>query len=476
MKSATRVFPVFLAALCLFATEPYRKPPKAILDVLNAPATPVLSVSPSHTYALQQQPVRYPPIAELAEPMLRLAGIRINPKTNGLHNATFNSSFVLRKIPSGTEIAVQLPANPKLTFSGWSADGSRFAFTNTTPNGIELWVGETATGKTHRIEGVRVNAVMARRSFGPPLRGPGGRQDGDGTVQWMPDGKTLLVYTVRANRGRAPVESAVPIGPPIQESLGGAAPVVTHEDMLQNPHDEDLFDYYATSQLARVDLATGNMTPVGKAGIIESAHIAPAGNHVLVTTVHRPFSYLHPVREFPKDVEVWDRAGKVVYTVARLPLEDKVPINGVPTGPRSVQWRPSAPATLVWAAALDGGDLKNKVPYRDQVLALKAPFTGEPVEVFKTEQRFEGMHMGAKGGLALVEDFDRRKRWVRTFEIDLDKPGGEGRLVWSRNNQDRYKDPGLPVETTLANGERAILQDGDNIFLVGLGSSPEGDH
>ena len=161
--------------------------------------------------------------------------------------------------------------------------------------------------------------------------------------------------------------------------------------------------------------------------------------------------------------------------MASLPLEDRVPINGVATGPRSVQWRPSEPATLMWVEALDGGDLKNKVPNRDRIVALKAPFTGEPREVFKTEQRFSGIQMAAKGGLALVEDSERRTRRVRTFQIDLDNPG-EPRLIWSRNSQDRYSDPGRPIDEPMPNGGAAILQDGDNIFLTGLGASPKGDH
>ncbi len=150
----------------------------------------------------------------------------------------------------------------------------------------------------------------------------------------MPDGKTLLVQMVKPNRGPAPAESLVPVGPHVQESLGGASPVVTHEDMLQTPHDEDLFEYYATSQLALVDVATGKATPIGKAGVIESARISPDGKDILVTTIHRPFSYLHAARDFPKDIEVWDRTGKVLHKVASLPLEDRVPINGVIVGPR----------------------------------------------------------------------------------------------------------------------------------------------
>ena len=463
-----------LLAFCLlsstfFGAEPYRKPPKDVLDILNAPGTPVLSVNPTHTYALSVTPVRYPPISELAQPMYRIAGMRINPKTNGLHNVVFNSKLVLWKLPAGTQIPVDLPPNAKLSPGRWSPDGARFAFTNTTATGMELWIGETATGKTHKVEGVQVNGVMAGAGGG---RGGGGPSD----FQWMPDGKSMLVEMVKPNRGPAPHEPLTPTGPHVQESLGGGAPAATYEDMLQNPHDEDLFQYYATSQLAMVDLASGVVTPIGKAGIIASAQISPNAQNLLVTTIHKPFSYLHPANAFPKEIEVWDRTGKLLHKVASLPLEDKVPMNGVLTGPRNVTWRPSAPATLVWIEALDGGNPKTTAQYRDHIVALKAPFTGPPVEIVKTEQRAQGLQMGAKGGLAFVSDLNRVKREVRTYYVELDDPGQPAKVVWARNNQDRYHDPGTPVTTPMPNGQRAMLIDGDNILLTGAGSSPTGDH
>jgi dipeptidyl aminopeptidase/acylaminoacyl peptidase len=445
-----------VTALVLSAAETYQKPPKPILDVMNAPVTPTLQLSPTRDFALQSQTIPYPPIAELAEPMLRIAGMRINPKTNGLHNVVFLTGLTLRKIPSGAEVPLQLPPGARILGPRWSSDGAHFAFTNTTAMGMELWIGDTA-GKTRRIEGVAVNGVM-----------PGG-------VLWMPGDKTLLVETVRANRGAAPREP-VPTGPHVQESLGGGAPAPTLEDMLASPHDEDLFVYYATSQLALVDVDTGKVTPVGKPGIVEYIDISPNGKNLLVSTIHKPFSYIHAARSFPHEIEVWDLAGKMLHKVASVPLEDKVPINGVPTGPRNVEWRTSDPATLIWVEALDGGDLKNTAPFRDKIVALKAPFTGEPREVFKTEQRFAGIRMGAKGGFALVSDMERRTRRVRTFQIDLDKPDQPAKLIWSRNNQDRYTDPGLPLTTPIANGAPAVLQDGDTLFLSGLGSSPTGDH
>src|ERR1035441_4959566 len=181
-----------LAALFLSGAEPYRKPPQAVLDVLNSPLTPTLAISPTRQFAMQGQPVRYPPIAELAQPMLRIAGMRINPKTNGLHNTTFNSSLSLRKIPEGTQIKVDLPPNAKLTLGRWSPDATHFAFTNTTEHGIELWLGEP-TGKTRRTAGGSLNAVMGGGMAGGGGRGGAGAGPSD--VQWMPDGKTLLVQS-----------------------------------------------------------------------------------------------------------------------------------------------------------------------------------------------------------------------------------------------------------------------------------------
>src|SRR5262249_12279326 len=232
---------------------------------------------------------RNPPIAEVAAPMLRLAGIRINPRSNGLHNTTFNTTLSLRRIPEGTEIKVDLPPNPKLSLGRWSPDGKHFAFTNTTANGIELWVGDAATGKTHRIAGLHVNGVMGGgRGGAGGGRGAAGGGGGAADFQWMPGGKELLVSTVRADRGAVPPAPSVPPGPNVQETLGGGRGARTFEDMLQTPHDEDLFEYYATAQLSLVDATSGKATAVGKPAIIESSRLSPRAYCPLVTPIHRP--------------------------------------------------------------------------------------------------------------------------------------------------------------------------------------------
>jgi dipeptidyl aminopeptidase/acylaminoacyl peptidase len=459
---------ILLFVIPISAELTYQKPSKEIVDILNTPAPPALGVNPTRTYATLSQSERYPSIAEVSQPMLRLAGMRINPRTNGLHLAPSSFSIILVRLADGVKIPVSLPPNARAGSLRWSEDGKQFAFGNSTPAGIELWIGDPATGKTRNIDGVKLNAVL-----GDP-------------IDWLPDNRTLLVKTIPSGRGAAPAEAAVPVGPSVQESLGKAGPVPTYEDMLKSPHDEDLFEYYATAQLVKVDSATGAITPLSKPGLLETVAPSPDGTDILVTREHRPFSYLHPAHEFPKEVEIWNPSGAMVYKVASLPLPERAPLGGVEPGPRQFRWIANQPASLMWVEALDGGNPKEKVPHRDRLLAINAPFKTEPSEIFKTEQRFTGIQFGKN--FALVEDYDRNTRILRTLEIDPSKPSMDAKLVWSRNQQDRYKDPGRPVERRLLGGrsglgfpaedggaESMLVQSGDSILLIGQGASPQGD-
>jgi dipeptidyl aminopeptidase/acylaminoacyl peptidase len=451
--------PLLLHAAADDAATVYQKPSKEILDVLHAATTPQLDVNPSKTHAMLIRVERYPPISEVAAPMLRLAGLRISPATNGPHSPREAESMELVRLPDQVKIPVTIGSpNARMGMPRWSPDGNHFAFTNTVANGIQLWIGATATGKVRRIDGVRLNAVL-----GNP-------------IQWTSDNKTLLVNTVPANRGAAPERPATPRGPKIQESEGRAAGIWTNPDALKDSHDEDLFDYYGTSQLAWVDTATGKVTAYGRPGMYTAVSISPDGAHVLTTAIHRPYTYLHYYTAFPKEVEVWNRAtGNLERKVASLPLEDRVPVDGVPVGPRAIQWRPNEAATLLWVEALDGGNPKEKVPHRDRILMWKAPFQGEAREAFKVEQRYMGMTFVDQTAFAMVTDLERQKRWVRTLAVNLDNPAEAPKVVFSRDMRDRYRDPGQPVRKTLANGQSVVASSGAGaILLDGEGAGPKG--
>jgi dipeptidyl aminopeptidase/acylaminoacyl peptidase len=457
------------AAATIFGQTPdssrYLTPPKEIVDAFDAQPLPQAILSPSRQLMALTWRKAQPTIAELSQPMLRLAGARVNPRNNGPHRATEIYAITLKRIADGSEVKVVLPPQANLANVRFSPDGSRLSFQNRRDDRIELWVADTATGRSKLVSGTdRLNAT-----------------NGD-PCDWLADNTTMICELVPAGRGVAPAEPTVPAGPNIQESSGKAAPAATYEDMIKTAHDEALFEYYFTSQLAAISVASASKTLIGRPGIFDSVTPSPSGEYLLVARVKRPYSHLIPMDGFPKDVEIWTRRGEVARKIAEVPSSEGVPLAGVQTGPRGYRWRTDQPATAWWAEALDGGDLKNKVPFRDKVMTVSAPFKDAPVEVAKTEWRFTNMLFTEKG-IALMTESDRATRHTRTWILE---PNAAPRKLWDRRQDAAYENPGTPV-TRRDSGVQGfgggggggasgpIIQNGDFIFLTGLGSSPEGD-
>ena len=449
-----RCLVLFLFPILSFSQGRYEKPPKAIMDVLDAPAIPGVSVSPVRDRIALLEPLRYPPIAELAQPMLRLAGLRINPNTNGQHRQPYAVSLKLKNISDGKETPVVLPEGAQIMQLQWAPDGKHIAAGNITPSGIELWIIDTATAKATKVKNVMVNTAF-------------------GGFSWL-DSQTVLATAVPMKRNPAPqYQNLTPAEPNIQETSGRAGAVQTFQDLLKSPNDENLFEYYATSQIAVIDV-DGKVRRIGAPAIFDTVDFSPDRKYIRVSRIQRPFSYLYPYNRFPKTLEVWDADGKSVRTIANLPLQDNLPIQGVATGPRGSGWIPSEPSTMIWVEALDGGDPRKKVTPRDKLMTLAAPFDAAPAELLKIEQRYQGRQFGEKDGMMAFFDYDRDKERRRIFVTDYRNPA-KIKLISDLNVNDRYNDIGQPVTKVLPNGSNVIRQDGDYIFLTGVGASPDGD-
>ena len=447
----------------------YNQPPSNILDVMHAPLPPVPVMSPAGDEMLLVSWQEFPSIARVATPFLRLAGVRVEPRNHSKHDTPGGygitrcaSGYELAQVAGGATVPVALPPGACSGQPVWSADGKLFAFANIATDSVELWIGDGTTGALHPVPGVRLNPM-----FGDEL-------------QWMPDQKTLLVKLVPAGMGAPPPEPVVPIGPSIQETNGQTGQSSTYEnrDTLGNKHDEDLFNYYAATEVALVDAATGAITPVGKPANYESLQPAPDGQHLLVTSIHEPYSYVTTYDRFAKEVEVWNLGNPAriaVHAVASLPLADRVPVRGVPLGPRDFSWRATDSATLVWAEALDGGDWNVNAELRDKIMLQKAPFDAPAIEIARTAERYAGFFWGEKPDIALLNEYDANRRWRQTYLINVDDPAQKPRLLWDLSLDENYADPGAPVLRLLANGFAVMRQAGDSIYLSGFGASPDGD-
>ncbi|TET77538.1 S9 family peptidase [candidate division TA06 bacterium] len=446
-----------ISAVRVCAQEPYKLPPKEIIDILDAPRPPIASISPTSELMLLVEYEPMPSIAYLAQPLLRLAGIRITPKNNSRRKTIFYTGLVIKRFEDGKARRISLPEGAKLGFPQWSFDGRWVAFLRYTDKGVELWAAETESGRAKPLTAPNINAVLTSG------------------FRWMPDNRHLIVNAVLEDRGPPPESPSSPVGPNIQETAGKFSKVRTYQDLLEDSYDEDLFDYYATSQIVVVDVISGQARKIGAPGIYMDLSPSPDGNLLLVEKIKKPYSHSVPYYYFPFSIEIWNNEGELVHLLADMPLTDEVPIRGVPTGPRSLRWRPLRPATLIWVEALDDGDPEREVPHRDKLMTLSAPFKENPEEVRRIEHRFSRISWLEEEGRAFIAEYDWKKRWRTTYLINVDKPEIREKKIFDLSVHDRYNDPGHPIVKTTESGEHILLQDGDWIYLSGGGASPKGD-
>jgi dipeptidyl aminopeptidase/acylaminoacyl peptidase len=436
----------------------YQLPPAEIVKIVDAPQTPAISVSPDKSDIVIIERPGIITIKELSAEEFRIAGLRINPAVNGPSRQTYNKGFKIMNIDGSNIREINgLPEEPALGYPIWSVDGKKFAFTNTKQSSIELWICDVITLKVQKIaEGI--NMVFGN------------------AFNWLPDNKSILYCVSDPGRGSKPVRTVVPEGPVVQENLGKQGQAATYQDLLKDPVDEMIFEYYAKSQLMLWN-GSGSVR-LGKPGMITDISLSPDGQYFMITLISRPFSYIVPFYSFPTLTQIWDLNGNNVKTLLDEPLIENQPrgYDVVLPGPRSYNWRSDKPATVYWVEALDSGDYKKEMQYHDQVYILQEPFNGTPAKFIATEMRYSGITWG-KEDYALVSEGLSKTRIRVTSSFSPDDPQKTKKKIQEYNSDDGYNNPGrfLTEPNSFGRGVLLFTDKGKSLFLSGNGASPEGD-
>jgi hypothetical protein len=100
----------FPAMICIVKAQTglkYQEPPKAIVELVDVRPTPIVHVSPAdqsgRRWMLIEAISGLPSIADLAQPEMRLAGLRFNPKTNGPSRGRFLTALSLKELSDARE-------------------------------------------------------------------------------------------------------------------------------------------------------------------------------------------------------------------------------------------------------------------------------------------------------------------------------------------------------------------------------------
>jgi len=436
------------------AQDGYRLPPADVADIVTRAPSPRVSVSPSNDLILLMEREALPPVSELAKPMEKLAGLRLDASINDRHGPRAYVGLSLQDVASGTVRTVTLPADADVSDFNWSIDGSQIVFTNTRANAMDLHVLDTRTAQVTKVMTGGVNPIFQ-------------------SPDWLADG-SLLVLAIPEERGAMPEQSLTPVGPAIQDASGGQeAQTRTYQDLLENPHDEAMFKWLTTSQPVIMDADGSNKRMIGEPRIYTSISASPDGKYLLMSWLEEPFSYQVPYYRFPTTTAIYTREGELVSTIAQQPLADALPVQGVVTGRRSIAWHPTEDAMLMWAEAQDGGDPRVETDNRDNLYGLTAPFKSEGTLLAKLEDRASGAQGLENSDDLVIYEYDRDTRELRQTLVDV-MDGTGTREIGLRNIQDAYNDPGSYITKTTDQGFSVIHVDDGKAFLSGSGATPEG--
>jgi dipeptidyl aminopeptidase/acylaminoacyl peptidase len=350
-------------------TEAYLRPPRVIEQGALAPYylnVTSVSVSPDGARYLISVRDGAPPLAWLAKAHVNLGGFQVDTLANRERSLTTRNLAGIRifDIHTGTTVTADAPPDSRVSDPQWSPDSKKLAFFVLQNDRTMLYVADAATGKGRAITSRAVLATL------------------DPTFEWSRDGQSLAVVLVPKNRAPLPTEPAVATTPRVQTTDLKTSKLETFPSVLGTPYDQALVDYYATGELASIEVSTGRVRSVGQPARFERVSPSPHAKYFLVTLLEKPYSYLVPVSNFGEKQVILDENGKELAQFDDRLLREGAPDEekGRNDVKRSPQWRGDTDELLFLqnlAPASDDGETAAR--RTDHVQLWKPPFASKNV-------------------------------------------------------------------------------------------------
>ena len=451
-----------LVSTSLFGQEDltYQKPSAEILALADYERAPSVSMDTKKEYMLLRYRNTYKTLDELNQDEMRLGGLRINPVTNISSTMTYVNNLKIRKIADTKAEPTQvknLPENSKIANITWSPNDKKIAFTHTASSGVELWVVDIETATAKKLTDPILNCNIR------------------GSYSWLKDNETMLVRMIPADRPPLIDESKnLPKGPIVSVAEGVVSQNRTYQDLLKNKTDEANFETLVASEIYKINI-NGEKKLFLKKDLYNEQSISPDGNYVMISTYHKPFSYIVPLYRFPQTTTIYNLDGDTIKVVNEEPLVEVMAkgFNATRVGKRSMNWRDDLPASLFFVEALDNGDPANEVDFRDELFTWDAPFAANPVSLMKTKQRFYRALWGNEN-TALIYDYWYDTRNMKTYLLNPSSTDKEPKIIYDRNYQDVYSDPGNFEMRENEFGRDVLAIEEGNLFLLGSGYTENG--
>lgn len=449
--------------------EAYLTPPDAIQEEVMAPRhrnVELDNVNPTGEYFLNETETGLLPLRRYARPHHNLAGLEIDPQANRARWMSTSSTNGLELIDpqTGAARSIDTPDDARFTSAEWSPDGAKLAYFAHFDDATHLYVADLESGESRRV---------TNRPALPTLAS---------AIEWAGDGDHLFVVLTPANFGAEPEKPAVPTTPEVRKTMEEENRLRTYQSLLKGPYQASLLEHYVTGQLARIDVESGDMTPVGKPDMISDFDPSPSGEHVRVETMEKPFSYIVPFYDFPSADEIWTVDGEVLATLETAALDAGIPdSNEVEDFGRSdIEWRPDGEGLSFILDPDheeddedDGEEESEDATEEDdeetmyEVVRWEPPFgEDDQTTIYETDTEPSSVDYTEDGDLLFITEDENDEEHV--YAVDPDDPD-ETHTIYRHEEDDFYDDPGNLEMTTGSLGVDVVRTspDGERVYLSG---------
>ncbi|HEX6314533.1 MAG TPA: hypothetical protein VFZ73_06715, partial [Gemmatimonadaceae bacterium] len=328
--------------------ENWVRPPAVVERIITTPR-PDISFdlqSPDRKWFVRTAMPDRGDIRDYGKPHLYLGGLAIDVKANRARSMTMRAGTALTLVDprTNTTKSLEVPKGATVSSVTWSPTGTLLAYVANFPDASHAYVADVASGKSTQLTRTALLATL------------------ENGIDWSADGRTITVVILPDNRGPVPTHGpdGIEDGPQVRMTEGRTIPQRVHWSLLEDPHDQALLEYYATGQLAQIDVRSRAIRKIGTPAMIRSVDASPDGAYFRVTLMTQPFSYRVPASAFGTVDQLWDAAGKVVADLGRTPLregevgDDDAPFgfgrgatsSASDTGKRNIQWNPVGPGLV----------------------------------------------------------------------------------------------------------------------------------